>query len=70
MTMWHSQKAPKGAGELIVYLDFDGVLHHENCLWHPKRGPYLEAPLENVDEPYPASMRYPFSEKLLERLIG
>jgi hypothetical protein len=37
-------KAPKGAGELILYLDFDGVLHHENCLWHPRRGVYLKAP--------------------------
>lgn len=46
--MWPPQKAPKGAGELIVYLDFDGVLHHKNCLWHPKRGPYLKAQPENV----------------------
>ncbi|MDR3369072.1 HAD domain-containing protein [Rhodoferax sp.] len=28
----------------ILYLDFDGVLHHENCLYHPRRGAYLEAP--------------------------
>lgn len=34
----------KGRGEKILYLDFDGVLHHENCLWHPKRGAYLVAP--------------------------
>lgn len=34
----------KGTGELILYLDFDGVLHHENCLWHPKIGAYLSAP--------------------------
>jgi hypothetical protein len=38
------RKTPRGAGELIVYLDFDGVLHHENVLWHPKRGAYLCAP--------------------------
>jgi hypothetical protein len=55
----------KGAGGLIVYLDFDGVLHHENCLWHPRRGAYLVAPkgyvlfqhaplLEQMLEPYPA----------------
>jgi hypothetical protein len=55
----------KGTGDLIVYLDFDGVLHHENCLWHPRRGAYLEAPeryvlfqyatlLEQMLEPYPA----------------
>ena len=34
----------RGKGELILYLDFDGVLHHENCLWHPKIGAYLSAP--------------------------
>lgn len=48
----------------MLYLDFDGVLHHENCLWHPKRGAYLCAPgrytlfqhsalLEQLLEPYP-----------------
>lgn len=37
------QKAPRGAGELIVYLDFDGVLHHENVLF-TKRGAKLLAP--------------------------
>jgi len=31
----------RGTGDLVLYLDFDGVLHHENCLWHPKIGPYL-----------------------------
>ena len=34
----------RGHGEHVLYLDFDGVLHHENCLWHPKRGAYLAAP--------------------------
>ena len=54
----------KGKGELILYLDFDGVLHHQNCLWHPKIGPYLSAPegyvlfqnaelLEKLLAPYP-----------------
>ena len=37
----------KGRGELVLYLDFDGVLHHENCLWHPRRGAYLCAPAEH-----------------------
>lgn len=41
-------KPPRGADERILYLDFDGVLHHENCLWHPKRGPYLVAPPGHV----------------------
>ena len=54
----------KGRGELLLYLDYDGVLHHENCLWHPKIGAYLSAPdgyvlfqhaelLENLLAPYP-----------------
>lgn len=58
------RKVPKGAGELILYLDFDGVLHHENVLWHPKKGAYLKAPkqytlfqhaqlLAELLEPYP-----------------
>lgn len=34
----------KGEGCLILYLDFDGVLHHENVLWHPRIGAYLSAP--------------------------
>ncbi len=25
----------------LLYLDFDGVLHPEDVLWHPKRGVYL-----------------------------
>lgn len=36
----------KGTGELVLYLDYDGVLHHENCLYHPRRGAYLCAPPE------------------------
>jgi hypothetical protein len=58
-------KAPRrGQGALVLYLDYDGVLHHENCLWHPRRGPYLKAPpghtlfqhaplLSELLEPYP-----------------
>ena len=62
--MPQDHKAPKGAGLDVLYLDFDGVLHHENCLWSPKRGPYLKAPeghalfqhaalLAELLEPYP-----------------
>lgn len=58
-------KALRGRGELVLYLDFDGVLHHENVLRHPRRGVYLGAPpeftlfqhaplLETLLEPYPA----------------
>lgn len=36
--------APRGRDGLVLYLDFDGVMHHENVLWHPKRGAYLHAP--------------------------
>ena len=54
----------KGTGDLILYLDYDGVLHHENVLWHPKIGAYLSAPdgyvlfqhaelLEQLLAPYP-----------------
>lgn len=27
-----------------MYLDYDGVLHHENCRWNKKKGPILRAP--------------------------
>ena len=54
-----------GLSELILYLDFDGVLHHENVYWHPRQGAYLKAPeryrlfahsalLEEVLRPYPS----------------
>lgn len=54
----------KGQGELVLYLDYDGVLHHENVIWHPRRGAYLQAPeryrmfqhtalLEQVLAPHP-----------------
>lgn len=33
-----------GTGDLVLYLDFDGVLHHENVKWAPQTGPYLDAP--------------------------
>ena len=37
-------KPPRGAGQRILYLDFDGVLHHENVMWSHKQGPHLKAP--------------------------
>lgn len=54
----------RGTGELVLYVDYDGVLHHENVLWHPKIGAYLSAPdgyvlfqhaelLERMLAPYP-----------------
>jgi len=56
---------PRGRNELVLYLDFDGVLHHENVLWSPRKGPYMKAPLgyvlfqhvnllEEILAPYPA----------------
>lgn len=37
-------KPPKGRGQALMYLDFDGVLMHEGVYWHPRRGAYLQAP--------------------------
>jgi hypothetical protein len=55
--------APPG---LVIYLDFDGVLHHESVMWHARKGIYMcpkQAPgrvlfewifcLEEVLAPYP-----------------
>lgn len=58
-------KVLRGRGELLLYLDFDGVLHHEDVRQHPRRGIYLNAPseyrlcqhaplLESLLRPYPA----------------
>src|SRR3989344_5289827 len=57
---------PRSA-DVVLYLDLDGVVHHEKVLWHPTRGIYMspyEAAghtlfewipiLESVLEPYPA----------------
>ena len=55
----------RGTGELVLYLDYDGALHHHNVLWHPHIGPYLSCVpdgsvlfqyaelLEQVLVPYP-----------------
>lgn len=53
---------------LVVYLDFDGVLHHEAVMWHSRRGIYMcpkQAPghalfewlhfLEEALQPYPSA---------------
>ncbi|MDM0068781.1 HAD domain-containing protein [Variovorax sp. J31P207] len=57
-------KAPKGRGELILWLDYDGVVHCESVYWSPKRGPFFKAEgytlfehaplLAEVLEPYPS----------------
>jgi len=56
-------KSPKVQGSTVLYLDFDGVLHHENVLWHPRRGTYAGPPgfvlfehaalLDDLLSPYP-----------------
>lgn len=56
-------KALKGKEEVVLYLDYDGVLHHEDVWWHPRRGAYIRAPgyelfehlplLEAALQPYP-----------------
>ncbi len=56
---------PRSA-DVVLYLDLDGVVHHEKVLWHPRKGIYMspyEAAghslfewipiLEAVLEPYP-----------------
>jgi hypothetical protein len=57
------KKSPAGKGEPVLYLDFDGVLHHEDVYWHPTRGAYINAHghrlfehvalLEAILDPYP-----------------
>lgn len=55
----------KGTSGLVLYLDFDGVLHHENVRISYKSGPFLQAPeryklfqhaelLAELLAPYPA----------------
>ena len=56
---------PRSA-DVVLYLDLDGVVHHEKVLWHPRKGIYMspyEAAghslfewvpiLESVLEPHP-----------------
>lgn len=56
-------KALRGLDGTLLYLDFDGVLHHEDVWWHPRHGAFLKTPghqlfehthlLEKALEPYP-----------------
>lgn len=36
-------KPPKGRGAKVLYLDYDGVLHHEDVWRHPRKGLYFGA---------------------------
>lgn len=72
-TMYFSQNVPylptstPRSADVVLYLDLDGVVHHEKVLWHPRKGIYMspyEAAghamfewmpiLESTLEPYPA----------------
>ena len=73
MAMYSGQNSPylpastPRSADVAMYLDLDGVVHHEKVLWHPRKGIYMspyEAAghslfewipiLESVLEPYPA----------------
>ena len=42
--MPHSTDIPRqGRNQCVLYLDYDGVLHHESVYWKPKVGAYIEA---------------------------
>ena len=57
-------KTLRGKGEVVLYLDYDGVLHHEDVWWHWRRGAYINTPgyalfehtdlLEDALSPFPA----------------
>lgn len=34
--------APLAPVDVVLYVDFDGVLHHEAVRWHPRRGIYMD----------------------------
>lgn len=46
MNSWEGQASqlPAGFGMPVLYLDFDGPLHYDNAIWHPRRGVYLAGP--------------------------
>lgn len=58
-------KLPKGRGAIVLQLDYDGVLHHEDVWRRPRRGLYFGAKgvghtlfenaalLEQLMAPYP-----------------
>ena len=37
-------KELRGQNEVVLYLDFDCVLHQEDVWWHPSRGAYMNTP--------------------------
>jgi hypothetical protein len=55
-----TSRRPRGFGEPILFLDYDGVVHHENVLWNSRIGAYLSAPDE-----FKLFQHVPLLEKLL-----
>lgn len=43
-------KDPKGSNQAILYLGFDGVLHHESVFRSHKRGPFLSVPPDDMND--------------------
>ena len=33
--------SPSRSADVVLYLDLDGVVHHEAVLWHPRKGIYM-----------------------------
>lgn len=58
------EKAPTGAGQPILYLDFDGVLHHQAVYWSRSKGPYFEA--EQTDNGHVLFQHAPLLVEMLE----
>ncbi len=54
-------RPPRGRNDVVLYLDYDGVLHHENVYWNKKKGIYIEA-----DGDFRLFEHVPLLEKLLE----
>lgn len=61
------RRIPKGFQQTVLYLDYDGVLHHENVLWHPRRGAYAGPPGFELFEHAPllAALLEPYPEILV-----
>jgi hypothetical protein len=53
----------RGKNEHVLYLDFDGVLHHSEVWYHPRIGPYLPA---KVPERYKLFAHLRLLEELLQ----
>ena len=43
MTASSTADPVRGRDQLLVYVDYDGNLHHENVWWSPEKGPFIKA---------------------------